>query len=158
MKIAPESRRNKSTVNVHHSRPFEPSIKSHFWKILSTFGDKCPRNGSKTVPTSQNRPLGYPHKGPSVGFGMSRRATGWNMPNGDFRSWQGPGKGSKKKGDPSLESENRNIITAPNPRGGFGYTNMTMGAPRLSLTHTQSISVYLTRLPHTLSLSQSLFL
>jgi len=29
-----------------HARPFEPSIKSHFWKVLSTFGDKCPRNGS----------------------------------------------------------------------------------------------------------------
>ena len=34
----------------HHliqPRPFEPSIKSHFFKILITFGNKCPRNGSK---------------------------------------------------------------------------------------------------------------
>jgi len=41
---------------------------------------------------------------------------------------QGPGKGSTKKGD--VVSEFRNIITAPNPKGGFGYTNMTMGVPQ----------------------------
>ena len=30
-----------------HARPFEPSIKSIFLEILTTFGDKCPQNGSK---------------------------------------------------------------------------------------------------------------
>ena len=30
-----------------HARPFEPQSKVIFWKILSTFGDQCPQNGSK---------------------------------------------------------------------------------------------------------------
>ena len=39
---------------------------SPFLTGLSTFGDCSPQNGSKTVPKSQNRPLGYPHEGPFV--------------------------------------------------------------------------------------------
>ena len=49
-----------------HARPFEPSIKSHFSKISSTFGDKCPRNGSKNEEMAPRTRTGYPHKGPSV--------------------------------------------------------------------------------------------
>jgi hypothetical protein len=30
-----------------HPRPFEPSIKSHIWKILSTFGNTRLQNGFK---------------------------------------------------------------------------------------------------------------
>ena len=33
---------------------------------LSTFDDSAPQNGSKTIPKSPNRPLGYPHEGPFV--------------------------------------------------------------------------------------------
>ena len=41
-------------------------FKSQFLTGLSCFGDSSPHNGSKTVPKSQNRPLGYPHIGPFV--------------------------------------------------------------------------------------------
>ena len=41
-------------------------FKSQFLTGLSSFGDCSPQNGSKTVPKSQNRPLGYPHIGPFV--------------------------------------------------------------------------------------------
>ena len=37
-----------------------------FWKMSSTFGDKCPQNGSKNEPTAPTTNLGYPHEGPSV--------------------------------------------------------------------------------------------
>ena len=49
-----------------HARPFEPSIKSHFSKISSTYGDKCPRNGSNNEEMAPRTRTGYPHKGPSV--------------------------------------------------------------------------------------------
>jgi hypothetical protein len=49
-----------------HARPFEPSIKSHFWKISSSFRDKCPQNGSKYGSMAPSTDLGYPHEGPSV--------------------------------------------------------------------------------------------
>ena len=42
------------------------SIKSHFWKISSTFGDKCPQNGSKNGQTAPRTGTGCPHEGPSV--------------------------------------------------------------------------------------------
>ena len=61
-----------SVLDATHSRPFVPSIKSHFGKISSTFGDKCPQNGSKTAPTAPRPHLGYPHIGPFVeSFGNS---------------------------------------------------------------------------------------
>ena len=56
-----------------HARPFEPSIKSHFWKISSTFDDKCPRNGSKNDTMAPRTTLGYPHEGPSVGTWLQDR-------------------------------------------------------------------------------------
>ena len=46
-----------------HARPFEPSIKSHFWKISSIFGDKCPRNGSKNDTMVPRTTLECPHEG-----------------------------------------------------------------------------------------------
>ena len=45
---------------------------SQLLTILSTFGNSLPQNGSKTVPKSQNRPLGYPHIGPFVVNGGPR--------------------------------------------------------------------------------------
>ena len=48
-------------------------FKSQFLTGLSTFGDSSPQNGSKTVPKSQNRPLGYPTKGLSCLRRMARR-------------------------------------------------------------------------------------
>ena len=50
----------------NHARPFEPSIKSQFWKISSTFGDKCPENGSKNGLRAPRTGLGYPLEGPFV--------------------------------------------------------------------------------------------
>ena len=47
----------------NHARPFDTSIKSHFWKILSTFGDKCPENGSKSEEMAPRTRTGYPTKG-----------------------------------------------------------------------------------------------
>jgi hypothetical protein len=49
-----------------HARPFDTSIKSHFCKISSTFGDKCPQNGSKYGSMAPSTGLGYHHEGPSV--------------------------------------------------------------------------------------------
>jgi len=49
-----------------HARPLVPSIKGHFWKISSTFGDKCPQNCSKYGSVAPRTGLGCPHKGPSV--------------------------------------------------------------------------------------------
>ena len=49
-----------------HARPFEPSIKSQFLEILTTFGDKCPQNGSKNEQTAPRTNTGYPHIGPFV--------------------------------------------------------------------------------------------
>ena len=46
---------------VTHARPFEPPTKSHFWKISSTSGDKCPQNGSNTAPRAPRPHLGCPH-------------------------------------------------------------------------------------------------
>ena len=37
-----------------------------FWKILSTFGDKCPRNGSKSDTMVPRTTLECPHEGPRV--------------------------------------------------------------------------------------------
>ena len=50
----------------HHARPFDTSIKSHFWMILFTFGDKCPQNGSKNGLRAPRTGMGYHHEGPSV--------------------------------------------------------------------------------------------
>ena len=44
------------------------SIKSHFWKISSTFGDRCPQNGSKNGETAPRTGTGCPHEGPSVDY------------------------------------------------------------------------------------------
>ena len=49
-----------------HARPFVPSIKSHFWKILSSFDDKCPQNGSKNGLRAPRTGMGCPYIGPSV--------------------------------------------------------------------------------------------
>ena len=54
-------------------------FKSQFLTGLSSFGDCSPQNGSKTIPKSQNRPLGYPHIGPfvvtlNIGWWMLRLA------------------------------------------------------------------------------------
>ena len=40
--------------------------KVNLQETLSIFGDKCPRNGSKTAPTAPRPHLGYPHIGPFV--------------------------------------------------------------------------------------------
>jgi len=57
---------HKTVLLAHHARPFEPSTKSHFWKISSTFGDKCPRNGSKNDTMVPRTTLEYPHEGPRM--------------------------------------------------------------------------------------------
>jgi hypothetical protein len=51
-----------------HARLFVRVSQSQFLTGLSTSGNSFPQNGSKTVPKSQNRPLGYPHIGPFVGW------------------------------------------------------------------------------------------
>ena len=53
-------------AHVDHPRPFKPSIKSQFFEILTTFGDKCPQNGSKNEQTAPRTNTGYPHIGPFV--------------------------------------------------------------------------------------------
>ena len=63
-----------STTELHHARPFEPSIKSHFWKISLTFGNKGPQNGSKHGLMAPSTGLGYPHEGPSVDRSVWGRA------------------------------------------------------------------------------------
>ena len=60
--------RGKGGTTFFHPRPFVPSIKSHFWKISSTFGDKCPQNGSKNGLRAPRTGMGCPHIGPSVVF------------------------------------------------------------------------------------------
>ena len=45
-----------------HARPFEPSIKSHFWKTSSTFGDTCTQNGSKIASTAPRPHLVPPRR------------------------------------------------------------------------------------------------
>jgi len=42
-------------------------LKVIFSETLSTFGDKCPQNGSKNGSTAPRTGLGYPHIGPFVG-------------------------------------------------------------------------------------------
>jgi len=49
-----------------HAMFFVGVSQSQFLTGLSTFGNSFTQNGSKTVPKSQNRPLGYPHRGPFV--------------------------------------------------------------------------------------------
>ena len=53
-------------------KAFEPAIKSHVWKIWSTFDDKCPQNSSKYGSMAPCTGLGYPHEGPSVVTQSSR--------------------------------------------------------------------------------------
>ena len=48
-------------------------FKNQFLTGLSSVGDCSPQNGSKTVPKSQNRPLGYPLEGPFVDPGVDRQ-------------------------------------------------------------------------------------
>jgi len=55
-------------VGSNQARPLVPSIKSHLWKILSTFGDKYSQNGSKYGSVAPSTGLGCPLKGPSVAF------------------------------------------------------------------------------------------
>ena len=62
-----------TTRMLYHARPFEPAIKSHFWKISSTSGDKCPQNGFKNEDTAPITRTGYPHEGPSVDFTCNLR-------------------------------------------------------------------------------------
>jgi hypothetical protein len=49
-----------------HARPFVGVFQKSILTCLSTFGDCSPQNGSRSVPKSQNRALGYPHEGPFV--------------------------------------------------------------------------------------------
>ena len=62
--------RVRSGGGVHHDEP--PKVlrggisKVNFQETLSSFGDKCPKNGSKTAPTAPRPHLGYPHIGPFV--------------------------------------------------------------------------------------------
>ena len=65
-----------------HARPFEPPIKSRFWKISPTFDDKCPQNGSKYGSIAPSTGLGYPHEGPSVGWDIARRKRSAPDPHG----------------------------------------------------------------------------
>ena len=58
--------RGSFDIFLFHARPFVPSIKSHFWKISSTFDDKCPRNGSKNGLRAPRTGMGCPHIGSSV--------------------------------------------------------------------------------------------
>ena len=58
------------SVDPTHPRPFVPSIKSHFWKISSTFGDKCPQNGSKNGLRAPRTGMGCPHIGSSVALSL----------------------------------------------------------------------------------------
>ena len=62
-----------------HPRPFEPSIKSHIWKISSTFGNKYTQNGSKNDTMAPRTTLECPHEGPSVVrlAGRATRQTPW---------------------------------------------------------------------------------
>ena len=53
-----ETRDPGATAAPVHPRPFVPSIKSQFFKILITFGDKCPRNGSKNEQTAPRTSMG----------------------------------------------------------------------------------------------------
>ena len=67
------SREDPSVVQLRsHARPFDTSIKSHVWMILSTFGDKCPQNCSKNGETAPRPGTGYHHEGPSVDRGSSK--------------------------------------------------------------------------------------
>ena len=69
--------------------------KVKFQETLSSFGDKCLQNGSKTAPTAPRPHLGCPHEGSRVGFawiglmlaglaGRLRMLYG-NLFNGDHR-------------------------------------------------------------------------
>ena len=49
----------------NHARPFEPQSKVNFEDLI-TFGDKCPRNGSKNGQTAPRTGKGCPHEGPRV--------------------------------------------------------------------------------------------
>ena len=62
----PSQRSSSSNTCRSHARPFEPSIKSRCWEILTTFGDKCPQNGSKNEQTAPRTSMGYTHEEPSV--------------------------------------------------------------------------------------------
>ena len=42
-------------------------LKVNFSETLSSFGDKCPQNGSKNEETAPRTRTGYPHAGPGVG-------------------------------------------------------------------------------------------
>jgi hypothetical protein len=46
-----------------HARPFEPSIKSQFWEILTTFGDKYHKMAPRTNQRLQERTWDTPTKG-----------------------------------------------------------------------------------------------
>ena len=47
-------------------RKLRTSIEPHLWKILSTFGDKCPQNCSKREPISTERKAEMRLKGPRM--------------------------------------------------------------------------------------------
>ena len=89
-----------------HARPFEPSIKSLFWKISSTFGDKCPQNGSKNAEMAQRTKTGYPHIGPFVVkhpalqcTGSRRAAKGWSSSGGYELDQRGTGSLARQTPD-----------------------------------------------------------
>ena len=73
-------------------------LKVNFSETLSTFGDKCPRNGSNNGSTAPSTGLGYPHIGPfveyactGVGFmeeGVGCCVLGWSRDQGLRQSAQ----------------------------------------------------------------------
>jgi len=58
-----------SAVQVH-ARPFVGVFKVLFKEMLSTFGNKCPQNGSKNEPRAPRTCMGCPHEGPQVVVGL----------------------------------------------------------------------------------------
>jgi len=59
--------RSASPAHTTTQGPSWGYFKSQFLTGLSIVGKCSLQNGFKTVPKSQNRPLGYPHEGPLVG-------------------------------------------------------------------------------------------
>ena len=63
--------------------------KVNFQETLSSFGDKCPQNGSKTAPRAPKPPLECPHEGSSVGP-ISSSSTPPAARARDARATEGP--------------------------------------------------------------------
>ena len=60
---APHSARQITQQGVKPRKALRGSVKGQFLKVLSTFGDKRPSNGSKNVPNSPKFPMGHFSKG-----------------------------------------------------------------------------------------------